>query len=513
MSGKSEAKGTKMANNYRVRVEIEVEECTEDTTEGPRREDSGVFEWVVSAEQARSIDGIEKIMLETNSEALRDAFAHYLSEVSRQYALEVAGSLEACKVQPYRVDSEMGRVRFDVYWIEQGEDNNGIAGMLFPVLRAREWYRTTGLKEIALVYGTTEESYRQAGELINRVRHQANATPFRTLRENTEYEGQQIMAFMDQQATEILDRHGFETDGTPREEAVDYSEQVLVTLPAEQVSQAIQTCAPESEWIAEMTANPVAYEDPAHSAQISIDDVNVKRQKASRKDNQEPAQPHKYVHNTVAHVAHAGASYIINGVGAIAVLRLILAFLLHNHLLQYNLLFFVDGQRTLYTAILSAFAWLPALQVILDWYHLEKRCKEQLSLALNGRVIRNSLLDQLRPCLWHGCVDRAIAVLQAVAPHQIKNQEALDTLIEYLLRNRPYIPCYAVRKSLSLRNSSNQGEKANDLVVSDRQKHNGMSWSKPGSVALAALTSLVKNQEYLRWFHTGTLSFSFCASC
>jgi hypothetical protein len=51
------------------------------------------------------------------------------------------------------------------------------------------------------------------------------------------------------------------------------------------------------------------------------------------------------------------------------------------------------------------------------------------------------------------------------------------------------------------------------LVVSDRQKHNGMSWSKPGSVALAAVTALVRNQEYKRWFQAGTLSFSFSPSC
>jgi hypothetical protein len=191
------------------------------------------------------------------------------------------------------------------------------------------------------------------------------------------------------------------------------------------------------------------------------------------------------------------------------VLRLVLAFLLHNHLLQYNLIFFVDGQRTLYTAILRAFAWLQSVQIILDWYHLENRCKEQLSLALKGRVIRNTLLEQLCPFLWHGCVDRAIALLQAVEPDKVKNQEALDTLIGYLERNRPYLPCYAVRKRLGLRNSSNRGEKANDLVVSDRQKHNGMSWSKPGSVALAAITALVRNQEYKRWFQAATLSFSF----
>jgi len=42
-----------------------------------------------------------------------------------------------------------------------------------------------------------------------------------------------------------------------------------------------------------------------------------------------------------------------------------------------------------------------------------------------------------------------------------------------------------------------------------RQKHNGTSWSKPGSVALAAITALVRNREYKRWFQAATLSFSF----
>jgi hypothetical protein len=32
--------------------------------------------------------------------------------------------------------------------------------------------------------------------------------------------------------------------------------------------------------------------------------------------------------------------------------------------------------------------------------------------------------------------------------------------------------------------------------VSDRQKHNGMSWSEGGSVALATLTSLKINREH-----------------
>ncbi len=502
-----------MANNYRVKVHIEIVECADAVADAVSKEGVGAFEHIISVEQAHSIDACEQILLRTNYAALRDAFAHHLSAVSQQYALEVAGSLAECEVKPYRVEGEVGRITFDTYWVEQTEGmTNDTAKSLFPRLHAKEWYRTTGFKELGLGYGTVEGSYRKTSALINRVRHQEDATPSRTLRDNTEYEGRQIMAHMEQQATTILHEHGFTTDGAPTEAAPDHSRQALVRLPSEQVEQAIQACAPEPEWVTEMADNPVPYEDPTHSTNVSLDDVGVKRQKATRKESEGPTQKHKRVYNTIAHIAHAGESYIISGHGIANVLRLVLAFLLNNQLLMYNLLFFVDGQRTLYTAILRAFAWLTSFQIILDWFHLEKRCKEQLSLALKGRVIRNALLEELLPCLWNGCVDRAIALLWSVDSTKTKDQKALSDLIGYLERNRPYIPCYSVRKRLGLRNSSNRGEKANDLVVSDRQKHNGMSWSKPGSVALAAVTALVRNKEYKQWFRTATLSFSFSAS-
>lgn len=498
-----------MANNYKVKVQVEIVKCADLVTDDLTHEGVGRCERIIPAEQAQNIDTCEQILLQTNYAALRDAFAHHLSAVSGQQALELVESLAECEVKPYRIEGEIGRIIFDSYWVEPGTARDDTARSLFPTLHAREWYRTRGFKEIGLVYGTIEDSYRKSSALINRVRHQAEATPFRTLRENTEYEGRQLMAQMAQQAEQILDEHGFTTEGLPTDTAVDRSKQVLVTLPIAQVAQAVQACAPEPEWETDMANNPVAYEDPTQSTQISLDDVNVKRQKASRQGVQAPEKKRKYAHNTVAHIAHADAAYLINGQGIGRVLRLVLAFLLHNHLLSHNLIFLVDGHRTLYTAILSAFSWFPSFQIILDWYHLEKRCKEQLSLALKGRTIRNTLLEQLLPCLWYGCVDRAMALLQAVEPTQIKDQAALDNLMGYFERNRPYLPCYAVRKQLGLRNSSNQGEKANDLIVSDRQKHNGMSWSKPGSAALAAVSALARNREYKRWFQTGTLSFSF----
>ena len=500
-----------MADNYKVKVNIEIEKCADVVTDEFTQVGIGKFERIISAEQAQSIDECEQMLLETNYAALRDAFAAHCSQMSQEHALEFVEELEACAVKPYRIEGEIGRITFNSYWVEAGPNGEARAKCLFPTLHGKEWYRTTGFKEIGLVYGTVDDSYRKSSVLINRVRHQQEeGTPFRTLRENSEYEGRQIMGQMARQAAEIFEEHGFTAAGVPTDTAAaEHSQPKLVTLPKAQVRQTIEACAPEPEWKTEMKNNPLLYEQASQSTQVSLDDVNVKRQKISRKHDPEPNKKRKYAHNTVAHIAHEENSYIINGYNVATVLRLVLAFLLHNQLLSNNLIFFVDGYKSLYPAILSAFSWFAPLQIILDWFHLEKRCKEQLSLALKGRLIRNSLLEQLLPCLWHGCVDRAMALLQTVAPASIKNQDALETLIGYLQRNRPYLPCYSVRKRLGLCNTSNRGEKANDLIVSDRQKHNGMSWSKPGSVALATLSALVRNREFKRWFQTGSLSFCF----
>jgi hypothetical protein len=108
-------------------------------------------------------------------------------------------------------------------------------------------------------------------------------------------------------------------------------------------------------------------------------------------------------------------------------------------------------------------------------------------------------------------VDHAIAFVKRIDASQLKNPDALTQLIGYFERNRAHIPCYAVRKELGLRNSSQIGEKMNDLVVAERQKHNGMSWSVSGSIALASLTALTRNHEYAMWFEEGNIEFKLAA--
>ena len=69
----------------------------------------------------------------------------------------------------------------------------------------------------------------------------------------------------------------------------------------------------------------------------------------------------------------------------------------------------------------------------------------------------------------------------------------------YLERKKENICCHAIRRAFNLRLSSNAAEKSNDLVVADRQKHNGMSWSNNGSGALAALSAAYRNNTLRLW--------------
>jgi hypothetical protein len=155
----------------------------------------------------------------------------------------------------------------------------------------------------------------------------------------------------------------------------------MICLEPERVLSAVKACAPDPSYEAEMLKNPLAYEVAAESVQISIDPVGVKKQKESR-EGRPKAKKRDMAYQTVAHLQHGERAYTLNGRDIGSVLSLILAFVLHNDLLKYNLFFFVDGQRSLNNAILTLFAWFWSLQLILDWYHLQEKCQSQLSMAL-----------------------------------------------------------------------------------------------------------------------------------
>ena len=68
-------------------------------------------------------------------------------------------------------------------------------------------------------------------------------------------------------------------------------------------------------------------------------------------------------------------------------------------------------------------------------------------MAMKGRELRNNALKKMLLLLWRGNVDGAIEYLRGLDPSTVKNPEQIKKLIDYLLRNRDFIPCYILRKT------------------------------------------------------------------
>ena len=433
----------------------------------------------------------------------------------------------------YQVDGEVGRFTFKIYDVEGEDEKPRFEGIeLFPPRHGRQWYQTSGFKEIALLCGAAQRSYRQTTQVFNRSRHQeSGGTPLNTLRDGARAEGLKVIDFMIQKSQRVLKEHGFDPRGVPGSACATLQQ---IKEPASVEAKALQPAlaavckdmakkgfsAVDIEQARETLGAKQTYEQAVHCVYLHLDDVGVKEQKQHRNKPgaaQEPIADQKdtakgkrpMIQNTVAHLQNANRSFTLTGRSVAEVLRFVLGFLLNNALLGLNLKVCIDGQRSLQEAILRFFSWHPHVTLLLDWFHVVKKFKEDLSLACKGREIRNRHLKQLLTLLWFGLIDPAQAYLAAIPATDLKDDQAITRLVAYLERNRPWIPCYAMRSKLGLPNSSNPAERCNNLVTAKRQKHHGMSWSEKGLYALTSLAAVTLNGATRQWIENRTIPFTW----
>jgi hypothetical protein len=345
-----------------------------------------------------------------------------------------------------------------------------------------------------------------------------------TLQANAQREGTGVVDFLEHHSHRVLAKHGFNGDGQPTEAVLgevtagtdrrQKAEVVEEQLAAVAEEMAQRGFSPEQIDSARQRAAGAVYEDPAHCTTVSVDDVDVKKQKAHReraaaKPGDSPAivpeptpadaarkagkSSRPRVANTVARIEQGSKRFTLSAGSLGQVLRFVLAFLLHNELLGGRLHLFTDGYRSLQDTLSICFAWHPRVWLVLDWYHIVKKFKQDLSRACGAREVRNRHLRMLVRFLWYGMVTEAQQYLDTIPAAQLKDPASIERLRNYLERNAPSIPCYALRRRLGLRNGSSGVESANNQVTARRQKRNGMSWSKAGSHALTALSVLVCN--------------------
>lgn len=121
-----------------------------------------------------------------------------------------------------------------------------------------------------------------------------------------------------------------------------------------------------------------------------------------------------------------------------------------------------------------------------------------MSAAGGPKERRRGLEKELLGQLWEGKVDAAVELLQG-ASEWVRNPKAVADLSAYLKKRRAFLPDSQQRQRAGLWIASTRVEKFNDWAVSGRCKHQGMSWTPRGVLALAVMEAARRNGELDRW--------------
>ena len=272
---------------------------------------------------------------------------------------------------------------------------------------------------------------------------------------------------------------------------------------------------------------------------ICVDDVLVHRQnraKLVRKNGKWVVREvlGEWIYHSVGYVEYDDKIYLMEAPTQEKIYARILAFLLKNDLQDKYLVIFTDGEEALKKQANEMFKYWPH-QLYLDYYHLKENLEERFSRIFrpgkiiddtvpveyfkNGKVKKSSIqwitrsqyhLRTVISMLWAGNVDMAIKYLEILkGTDEIKagGDAEIDRAVRYLKDKRDRIPCYALRKHLELRNTSNSVEIANNALVSRRQKKKGTAWSDDGSFAVSGITVVFENGDAEKFFTDHIISF------
>jgi hypothetical protein len=161
-----------------------------------------------------------------------------------------------------------------------------------------------------------------------------------------------------------------------------------------------------------------------------------------------------------------------------------------------------DGARWIRDFYKNNLKNIPLKELVLDWYHLMEKFRNFSSMVCKGKAKKMKFLGFTIPNLWVGNWERVINYLSDYKK-ETRNLEKLEELIRYVEKNKKAIPNYRERRKSCQYNGSGAVEKANDLLVSRRQKKKGMHWGVDTSHSLATLKTLVLNQAWEEYWNRG----------
>lgn len=368
---------------------------------------------------------------------------------------------------------------------------------------------TRGLQELACLVALGAP-YAPTAEVLRRVTHDPAVLSPRQVEDVVGDHGQQIRAHETAQAQDVLTRPGSPAQPTvllplspPRRDAA-WPEAVARAVEAALNAQAWETC-PEgvapADWarivqrVRSQPQVPLPLQQVARlGPQLQPDEVLLTldgillggRSQGSRLEVR------------IARLATISGYRYLSGLGD-AFLEQVQAALLALDGPSRRLIVLADGARWIRDFIAHHLGAFPHKEVILDWYHLTKKCKELLSMVVRGRQQRREVLRRVMPRLWEGQVDAALTAFRALQG-DARHPDKLAELISYLEKHRGEIPDYKQRRLNGQYNGSGSVEKACDLLVARRQKRKGMHWVERGADALCALQTLWHNRGWDRYW-------------
>jgi hypothetical protein len=152
-----------------------------------------------------------------------------------------------------------------------------------------------------------------------------------------------------------------------------------------------------------------------------------------------------------------------------------------------------DGDSWITSGIKDYFS---SATYILDLYHLYKKFKEFLGRRKEEqKVIKDLLLSNQ--------IDQGLSVIDQLIrnSYDLKEKDNLVKLYTYLSRNRQGISNQFKLKDQEIERAGAIESNINKVIAA-RFKKRGMSWSKPGALALLKIKETILNNEWDDWWRT-----------
>ena len=273
---------------------------------------------------------------------------------------------------------------------------------------------------------------------------------------------------------------------------------VQETAAALTQAQAALVATPEVPAAAVHAVAVELYEAAAEEVVWLGDGVCVSEQKAVR--DKQPKAGKERTTTDLAMFQRADGSYqtVVAGAGidAVALQRTLLWQEYGTRAAQLPVVAISDGARSLKHEVQALFG--GQVTHFLDGYHVEAKVHQLLSQIAPNKAVKEARTQTMLQALWQGRSAEACATLQAVTA---KNGAKQAELLGYLQKNEAYLIDYEKRRQAGKVIGSGRMEKQNDVVVAQRQKRKGMSWSKQGSLSLAMVTAQLHSPMPARTNH------------